>query len=64
MGAGPSPERAPAQTPPLNMAALPAPGQIRRHKIATHKSASVRIVDSVPRFPVCVNNYEVQLISS
>lgn len=43
----------------------PVPGQIRRHKIATHKSASVRIVDIVFFwFPVSVNIYEVQLDSS
>lgn len=43
----------------------PVPGRIRRHKIATHKSASVRIVDiGFFWFPVSVNIYEVQLDSS
>lgn len=44
----------------------PVPGRIRRHKIATHKSASVRIVDIgfFFWFPVSVNIYEVQLDSS
>lgn len=40
-GAGPSPERAPAQTRLLNMAELPAQAPILRHRIVTLKSASV-----------------------
>lgn len=47
VGAGPSPERAPAQTRLLNTAELPAQAPILRHRIVTLKSASVSSLQKV-----------------